>query len=187
MDSNTEKPAEFRATFGPLEWPVRVKEISKDQAKAELAQFIDAEHLGSVRSKAFCDYIDLEEIKIWQARLERSLYTQNPGYNEEIGLREQIEEARQTRSSIQETVRQRTNELPGYQGARDEVGLLFNTIAAHQKDEYKETVPRADESELRLVARERVIDTATSIKDKYLQSHQEINSSPPSEPPTPSI
>ena len=67
-----------------------------DKAKEDIRQFIEGEPMGSVKSKAFCDSVD-----IFVARQKSKDYPEDKVYAAQ-------------EASIGETVRQRTNELPGY-------------------------------------------------------------------------
>jgi hypothetical protein len=78
--------------------------ITVESEVAQLARhFIKDVPLGTVRSKAFCDFVDWVELDRGGCNHER--YAR-------IG-------------AIDETIRQRRNELPGYKIAMDELHVLF--------------------------------------------------------------
>lgn len=110
MDPSEEQPKPtLPEASGGQETP---QENSLDAARAELRSFIESEPLGSVRSKAFCDFVDL--------------------ISAENGVAQ--DKAMQA-ALIRETARQRTNELPGYRAADLEMwDLQLKLLDAIQED-----------------------------------------------------
>lgn len=77
------------------------------EVDGEVKKWIEKKTIGSTESKAFCDLVDLYHLE--NKRL------QTPGNQLEVDrLGSEI-------TAVKETIRQRTNELPGYMGAVQQV------------------------------------------------------------------
>ena len=138
---------------------VRPQEKTVDSVKEELRRFIEGEQLGSVKSKAFCDFVDL-----------RSLTPEFLG-----------------KDPIGETIRQRINEIPGYLGVREQASMLSRKLHARFKEDILREGQYTDPGTVTGMADYRVNDALNEVKLEYLRSQQDLK--PPSEsivpPPQP--
>ena len=94
------------------------------EAIEKLKQWIEEKKVGSTESKAFCDLVDLYDREV------RARIATKP---------ESKSETESEISAIKETIRQRTNELPGYSSAiqqvREFVGKMEHKEAGKIEDE----------------------------------------------------
>lgn len=117
-------------------------------AEENLRKYIEGEPMGSVKSKAFCDTIDAIE------------------YDTEIDNSNEKDAAyyRQCKANLAETIRQRSNELPGYSSAINEIVSLVMDLENAKVD------PR-ERNQMRFLGKSsqnRTADLLVNIKGMYL-------------------
>jgi hypothetical protein len=102
-----------------------------------LAQFIENEPLGTFKSKAFCDFVDKIHLDMGAFGPERC--------------------ARM--AAINETIRHRRNELPGYKIAMDEIDNLYKSFEVVLKKASNKGIVEVSAPE-----------TLHTIKERYISS-----------------
>lgn len=98
--------------------PQSQESLSFEEAGNRLRAFIEGEPLGSVISKAFCDFVD--EQAFLQAYTRAKPSTPHGEEDRRFYSMSLI--------AMNETIRQRSNELPGYMQTRDDVNKLHSDI-----------------------------------------------------------
>jgi hypothetical protein len=133
---------------------------SKDEANivsAEIRNFVMGEPLGSVKSKAFCDMVDLYEV--------RQMQLDNPD-DETLPLND---------AATRETIRQRRNELEGYRDAVEQVSGFERRLESF----FSQKLTDKPES----VVKHQVSGLLTLLKEEYFRN-QNANAPIPSSSPT---